>query len=663
MKWRELAAAFSYALLLVVPCTAQVQTLVLGRGDLAWETVAEQVAGLERDGEAGGLRSQQLVGEQNILVGPRTAEGRLTNILGHTWFLGKLGGEGFELGVNPRFWSNSYGGSGPDELIDGDAYSVTRVVHTATGTQRGVYTFDFGLPLPVSRVRFFPPDRGIDEEGGLMKQRFPLAYEVSAALDAEDFLLLGTETHAHPLETVLGRTLANDQRVVDIRFPGQVVRFLRLAFDLIDQKYLLGEIEVFGEGFVPRAKYRSVVIPLPAAVNFGRIFWHFERFRQIPENDQIAAAPEAPVDFTLETRTGRDPNPKNFFILNDFHQPKQVDEETYQQAPTTRIFRGARPGDRAGVEDDLRNWSAWSAPYQRSGQAMGSPDGRRYLQVRFAVESDDLKAFGRIDSLAIEYSPLLVQRLIGEVGVLESGQQEVAAGVETDFVYHLRAQFGPQGRSGFDAIRLQTFAPTQFVGLEVGTSRRPVVPDSVRLEQGSMTVYFPSNKMEQVSGEQQLRLVFRTTLLNASASFLAEVFAGGGENLPQSVEAGDASEALAGDDIRIFAAAGALDVLAGLEVSSPLLTPNGDRVNDRVAVGLTLLGIEAAAMRLEVCDLSGRPLRRLADGPQGRGIYRWQWDGRDGAGALVPPGLYLLKARVDTDRRVFERVLAVAVAY
>ena len=45
---------------------------------------------------------------------------------------------------------------------------------------------------------------------------------------------------------------------------------------------MLSEIEVYGEGFAPETSYRTSVIDLGAPVNFGRIFWEFEKFRKTP---------------------------------------------------------------------------------------------------------------------------------------------------------------------------------------------------------------------------------------------------------------------------------------------------------------------------------------------------------------------------------------------
>lgn len=53
-------------------------------------------------------------------------------------------------------------------------------------------------------------------------------------------------------------------------------------------------------------------------------------------------------------------------------------------------------------------------------------------------------------------------------------------------------------------------------------------------------------------------------------------------------------------------------------------------------------------VRVDVLDLAGRRVRTLAAGETVAGPAAWRWDGRDGAGAAVPPGLYFARIRTAT---------------
>jgi hypothetical protein len=429
---------------------AQVQSVVIGRGGTPWMDLGERVVGLEVTTAPGALQPWQLPANTNLLVGPRTKDNDFTNIFSTPWSLKKVLRESFELGINPRFWGGIRGtiAGGPSALVDNDPETVIKVINVFKGSTCAecLFTFDFAFPLPINRVVFFPPDRGVDEEGGLKKQRFPQAYEISAALEPKDFLLLRSEDTYHTLETVLARTFFNSDRVVDVSFATQLFRFLRISFNLIDQTYLLGEIQVFGEGYVPETTYRSVVIPMGERVNYGRVFWQFEKFRNTQTG--VVPDPDAPVELILETRTGKDPTPATYSIWTEFETERRVDEATFNAAPEASIRRGVRPGDKGSIGHDEENWSFWSTPYTHSGQAIRSPDGRAYLQLQFKMTSEDFDTFGRIDSVSIEYSPLLVEELIGEIGLVDAvdadGPPEIPAGVDTT-EYRRRDGIGEDG--------------------------------------------------------------------------------------------------------------------------------------------------------------------------------------------------------------------------
>lgn len=60
----------------------------------------------------------------------------------------------------------------------------------------------------------------------------------------------------------------------------------------------------------------------------------------------------------------------------------------------------------------------------------------------------------------------------------------------------------------------------------------------------------------------------------------------------------------------------------------------------------------AARARVVVHDVSGRRVATLHDGPLAPGESRVAWDGRDGRGRPVAPGIYLVSAELDAARLV-----------
>ena len=114
---------------------------------------------------------------------------------------------------------------------------------------------------------------------------------------------------------------------------------------------MLSEIEVYGEGFAPETSYRTAVIDLGAPVNFGRIFWEFEKFRKTLGEAEPIPAPDAPISLVLETRTGRDDTPKAHYIISDIGTERQVDEAAYNKALEKSPFvQGNRPGDKSSIK-------------------------------------------------------------------------------------------------------------------------------------------------------------------------------------------------------------------------------------------------------------------------------------------------------------------------
>jgi hypothetical protein len=52
----------------------------------------------------------------------------------------------------------------------------------------------------------------------------------------------------------------------------------------------------------------------------------------------------------------------------------------------------------------------------------------------------------------------------------------------------------------------------------------------------------------------------------------------------------------------------------------------------------------ATSLVIDVFDVGGRRVRRLADGPVGVGAHGWSWNGRDDAGRPLPGGVYFVRA-------------------
>ena len=77
----------------------------------------------------------------------------------------------------------------------------------------------------------------------------------------------------------------------------------------------------------------------------------------------------------------------------------------------------------------------------------------------------------------------------------------------------------------------------------------------------------------------------------------------------------------------------------GFVVEDPAISPNGDKVQDKAAIGFTVS--QTASWRLEIRNDAGALVRHFAgDGT----AVQTTWDGRDDDGDLLPDGVYSLRA-------------------
>ncbi|MBI2505012.1 MAG: hypothetical protein HYW07_17475 [Candidatus Latescibacteria bacterium] len=663
---------------------AERSTYTIGGAGRGWGEVTQYRVALDDTTLPGAIQPEELKPWENIVVGAAP----LTNIFGFEWHRGKggLGVFGRELGLNPRFWIAG-GGQPPPEIIDGDERTSSGLLqlvpqeelaqyNTATSSayEAGIrdvnyeiYTLDLGIPVPVERIRFFPPQQGVDRRGVPNKNDAPQGFEVSVALHPEEFLLLeGESLPWHSLEQVVERTLANSRSIVEVNFPLQAIRFIRLNLSLMPQFYTLAEIQAFGAGFPPITRFTSRAIDFGEPVNFGGISYAFHKFRQAPDGSQ-REDPQAPARLVLETKSGLDDTPLAYFVVDELGGDREVSQKEYERAPPPRIDRSdlRLPGIRSAIAEDRKTWTPWSSPYSSSGAPNRSADGRRFLQFRFALESDEVMAFGRLDSLSFEYSPLLAAEVLGEISLVRdpaSRIAEVLAGREEIFACDIRASFGAPGQAGFDGVRLDVPPGSRFIGLEMGEPLAEVVPDSVAVRERELVVFFPSHPVTAAS-ERPVRIVLGATLLNASAFFTGEVFSLESDDLPQSIEPGDANPAVAANTLQIYAAQPRLRSLAGLEVSPRVMTPNSDGRNDQAQIAFKVMEVEDSQVEIGVFDLQGRQVRRLVVARRGAGSYAEVWDGTDDRGARVVPGIYLCRVAVRTGSGVVEAVQTLAVAH
>ncbi|MEW6751656.1 MAG: FlgD immunoglobulin-like domain containing protein [Candidatus Latescibacterota bacterium] len=162
-------------------------------------------------------------------------------------------------------------------------------------------------------------------------------------------------------------------------------------------------------------------------------------------------------------------------------------------------------------------------------------------------------------------------------------------------------------------------------------------------------------------------LTFRTRVFLGNTRFGVELEHPGLPGRVQEATAGEASALSQSQSLAVFTDVAQVPLLGGMQLSSPVCTPNGDGVNDEVTLALTVYVVEGdKEVWAVVHDLAGRPVRRLRERTvRPSGTQELVWDGRDEGGSVVPPGAYLVRAGFATDARRphTERVRVVHVAY
>ena len=641
-------------LLLLAPCfaQAQVERWVLGTGDNGWEELAELMGGMWV--VDGSLQPYELDPAVNIALGEKKGSTR-ADVFGNPWGGERAGPQAARLIPGQP---EVLGDQGFVYTVDGDTTRSVAIVS-------GYYYYNLGWKLPINRIRFFSPAEGRTQTddrkritpGLPLKNAYPKLYEVWAAIDGERF-------KQGQFDLLLEQNLNQTTRIANARFPTQPLQFIFINFPELG---VIAEVEFYGEGFVQKSQYLSKVIDIGEPVNFGRVIPYFNGFAKEGIDSEPELLAENPISFSLETQTGRDDTPQVYSIYTELRTEREVSFAEWDKAPRDDYVR---PRARGPERPDVDNWSFWSVPQEASageGLEILSPDNRQYLKVNFTMESEDLFAYGRMDSLVVEYSPLLVDAVVGEVALQDEPQPlgrktEVPLGEERIFTFDVRADFESETKSGFDALRLQTPARVQFIGLEMGDPLVAVEPDSIAEKQGELIVYFPSNRIA-ADDNRPLRLLFKTGIFSFNALFQGEIFVVGGEGQPQSIDPGDANAEVSTNSIEVLAPSEGLDVLSALDVESAIVTPNGDGYNDALELAYSLLGVQDSQVVFAIYDLRGRKVRTLLDDSRSEGRYVEEWDGRGEEMSRVPPGLYLARLSVETDAGAFTRTRTIAVAY
>ncbi|MEE3258737.1 MAG: discoidin domain-containing protein [Candidatus Latescibacterota bacterium] len=424
---------------------------------------------------------------------------------------------------------------------------------------------------------------------------------------------------------------------VEESFPSQEIRYIdlrRLAFAPGDQeKGQISEIQAYGEGYVSEVVMVSPIVKLRRSMLFSVLTWAGET----PRNTQIE----------VRTRAGNE-----LLRVAHYFTPRgsEISQVTWERRSEDRrgpVVIEELPGD---------DWSNWSEVYHRSGAAFKSPSPRRYALFEVRLKTTDPLRTARIWALNLHFEPPLVDQAFAELWPVRG----IEPGREEEFTLYVRPEFAANN-PGFDRLRLQSSSAVPLELLSVrawrenllrlgrGLTLWPGVLQVERSEEGALDLVFP----EAVDRPTLYAIRFRTQVFLGHTQFSADLRHADFPARVQQISAGPATELVASQSLVAVVDLEAGRLLEDVTVNPPVLTPNGDGINDESAIEAKIFAVEGTKrLQVGIFDLAGRRVRDLSL-VQSRpsGTHRVLWDGRDGAGRLVPPGVYAVRLALATDAR------------
>ncbi|HAG37689.1 MAG TPA: hypothetical protein DCL34_12895 [Erythrobacter sp.] len=504
------------------------------------------------------------------------------------------------------------------ELIDEQYTTGWRVYTNTNGAELEV---DMGAVFVLQRIYLH---RGVlnDDERSLRGYEFYVN-------DGDSLNFIGDK----PVYSLIAQDRSHGLPELDLSFSPTQVRYFKLR-STGERGFQMGDLEVFGVGVTPFAQYISRVIDLGDAANMG------------PVNVYTSINGEAKTQFS--TKTGYVANDSLYFSQTGI--PGEFEEVSLDD-----FDRTLDPSYAGIIRENTRDWSTWSPPYaQLENAEINAPDNRRYFQFQFKLLSGSLLDKAVVDSVVISYTtPAIADSVIAEISPTTA-----ILGQENDFTYHLRSVTANDKR-GFDTVIIRTPFAARATGLSI---------DGIEIndftwqgEDGRLQVAFPNNRITR-SG-QAIDVRFTSLMTISGTEFRGEVADSQSDAFPQRIIFGNANDD-AIDNTLVVSARIDNKLFTGVDFSSNLITPNGDGINDQIALEYILLkATDPVGVQVIIYDLSGREVRRLYDARDSSGPNQVAWDGRDDNNTTVRPGLYLIRLEANTDAGDATQMRSVAVVY
>ena len=361
----------------------------------------------------------------------------------------------------------------------------------------------------------------------------------------------------------------------------------------------------------------------------------------------------------LSVRTGDDEDP-NFYWRLTFRGDERSRFDVNGNELTRSSYKRLEGGEKAPISPDQENWGFWSSVPDFSagaGDLVGDRP-RQFVQIRADFNSTIGSATGRLDHVTFEVStPPVASQVLAEITptVAKLGQH-------TSFIYKLLPEM-QEGDIGFDSIEINVpVAPASVDEVRIGaTVLKPGEFGLTPFDGESFSVHIPRIDL-QTSGEL-IEVAFQNEIFKVGTVFSGRVYDSQRPmEVRQRVTPGDADPLVEDNSLSVSMTTVSPETIQALKVSP--FTPNGDGTNDVLRVEYSLVNLVGGApVELQVFTLAGE---RVADIPVDSGTsgrFSETWDGRDGQGNMLSPGLYLLMLKVNTDDEAAVKVSSLPLVY
>ena len=448
----------------------------------------------------------------------------------------------------------------------------------------------------------------------------------------------------------------NTTPLLDLKLPDEPVA--GILFQAVnDLPWEIAEFEIYGDGFASRANYTTQLIPLGCdgadlldctpdhLSSLGELTWGGE----IPEGARL----------DLSMRSGGDDDP-NIYWRKTFRGDERTALDAAGRPLTRRAYERLEGGEKAGTSPDQQNWEFWTPPLDfetRRADLVGDRP-HAFVQLQADFSSSKAQAGARLDFLQFAVStPPAASQVVAEIE-----PQQVPLAELTRFTYKLRPDIGERDL-GFDTIEIETpVAPASVDEVRIGLDTLRAGEFGVDSHDGErFAVQIP--RIGPVQSGDLIEVVFQSEVFKVGTVFSARVFASDRPHeVHQRVTAGDADPLADSNSLTVHPAQIGKAVIRAFRVSP--FTPNGDGINDVLQVEYDLVNVAGQVpAALGVFDLSGSRIASVLLPAAGSGRFPAAWDGTDDGNDLVPPGLYLLRLEVETDRGSETALAAVPVVY